>query len=490
MKHALPLGLVLVLQACTYGVVNNANTGAGLDSATVTIINGQCLGSGCSATPVKETTTSSGLYTFDAYSTTASKIIVPKSGEEAVAILVSKPGYLSRVVYHKPDYEKFTYQGQTRYRTQVPTVYLCPWGSPDNDGDSICNAAEARYQTDPNNSDTDGDNLSDAAELFGWSGVDLAAFGASPRHKDVFIEIDYYPGLKPQSGAIDKVVKAFSDAPLSNPDGKNGINLIIDLDQQIAAADADSDLNPVWTDFDVIKNKYYKTRRSDIFHYALFANQYNSGGSSGLSRGIPAHDFLVTLGNWTTPGGTMQQQAGTLMHEFGHNLGLLHGGNENANRKGNYLSIMSYHYQLGGLRIDNTDGHLDYSSLRINSVSESALNEIAAFSGIFGTTESDLAHYGVRGCNGWLNGNASSNLDFDADGLIEFSVSADLDCDGNSSDTFSASQNDWDNLVFDGNGTIGDSLLGVSEGLSLRYGTSLIARRAPHQVEACMTEFE
>ena len=40
-----------------------------------------------------------------------------------------------------------------------------------------------------------------------------------------------------------------------------------------------------------------------FFHYALFANTYGTTTSSGLSRGIPAHDLIVTLGGWSTPGG-------------------------------------------------------------------------------------------------------------------------------------------------------------------------------------------
>jgi hypothetical protein len=489
MKRLLLLGVVTFIQACTYGVVNNATTGSGLNGATVTVIDGQCYGAGCSVTPV-QASTSSGLYVFDAYSTTDQKLILASAGQEAVTLQVSKPGFQARTVYHKPNFEAFDYNGETRYRTQVPTVYLCPLGSFDADGDSICDAAEIRYGTNPYNSDTDGDRLSDAAELFGSNGVDLAGLGAGPRHRDILVEIDYYPGLKPQTAAIDKVVQAFADAPISNPDGSTGINLIIDLNQQIAAADVDNDLNPAWTDFDVIKASYFESRRERLFHYALFANQYNSGGSSGLSRGIPAHDFIVTLGNWSTPGGTLQQQAGTLMHELGHNLGLRHGGHENANRKPNYLSIMSYNYQLGGLRYDGTDGHLDYSRLRIAGVSERSLNEIAAFAGVAGTTEADLAHYGVRDCSTFFTGNASVNLDLDRDGVIEPSVSAVLDCDGNSTDVFSTSQNDWDNLVYDGNGAIGDDLLGDSEGISLFYGASMTRRLPPQQVESCMSEFE
>ena len=37
------------------------------------------------------------------------------------------------------------------------------------------------------------------------------------------------------------------------------------------------------------------------------------------------------------------------MHELGHTLGLGHGGNAVPNCKPNYLSLMNYVFQLGGL---------------------------------------------------------------------------------------------------------------------------------------------
>jgi len=303
------------------------------------------------------------------------------------------------------------------------------------------------------------------------------------------LEIDYYPGLKPSDAAIDMVVEAFTEAPVSNPDGDTGINLHAIIDDQIAAVDVDNDLNPAWDDFDVIKADYFESRRDRAFHYVLFANQYNSGGSSGLSRGIPAHDFLVTLGNWSTPGGTVQQQAGTLMHELGHNLGLRHGGNENANYKPNYLSIMSYLYQLVGLTVDSTTGVVDYSRLEIELVNESAVRETTAFDPAIGssTTEPDLAQYGVRirtcgSGNVWLTGNASVNLDFDRDGVIEdFWRAEDLNGDCDTTDTFADAINDWVNLVFDGGGTIGDSALGEEKGI-------FKLRVVPEEMEPCATE--
>jgi hypothetical protein len=238
----------------------------------------------------------------------------------------------------------------------------------------------------------------------------------------------------------------------------------------------------VWTDYDVIKNKYFPSRRAPYFHYLLVANQYDGGGSSGKSRGIPGHDFLMTLGNWSTPGGTVQQQAGTIMHELGHNLGLMHGGNEDLNRKPNYLSIMSYTYQLGGLRVNGTSGVVDYSRVRIASVSEGAVNEVNGFAAISPTTEADLAAYQVVINGAWRSGTASANLDFNGNGSISAtSYAYDMNGDGDTSDVYAASQNDWSAVVYDGAGSIGGA--GTSNLLALRF------LRLPEVTPDCATEF-
>ncbi|MFZ5442049.1 MAG: hypothetical protein ACOZQL_18730 [Myxococcota bacterium] len=476
--------LALVSTGCVYGYVADADTTTVISGVKI-VADGNCSGAGC-GTPIQQLTDANGRFVFDAYGNVNGEsnvqIVTAKSGEEAIKLTYSKAGYKTQVVYHQPKYENVTYEGKDYLISPVQKVWLCKTGAADSDADGICNAAEAQFGTNPNSDDTDGDGLSDLVEIYGANGVDLHVYGANPRRRDVFVEVDYYPAFKPAQAALDQVVTAFANAPLTNHDGSTGVSLHLVLSSAIAAADLDMNLSPVWSDFDVIKNKYFAARRAPYFHYLLVANQYDGGGSSGKSRGIPGHDFLMTLGNWSTPGGTVQQQAGTLMHELGHNLGLMHGGNEDLNRKPNYLSIMSYTYQLGGLRVNGTSGVVDYSRLRVASVSEAAVNEASAFGALAPTTEADLANYQVMINGAWRSGTASANLDFNGNGAIAAaSYAYDLNGDGDTSDVYVASQNDWSAVVYDGAGTIGAD--GTS-GLPVLHFL-----RLPEVAPDCATEF-
>src|SRR5439155_15279268 len=101
------------------------------------------------------------------------------------------------------------------------------------------------------------------------------------------------------------------------------------------------------------------------FHYAVFAHNQVGSTSSGCSE-IGGNDVAVTLGSFASTlvggvihnRGTTDQQAGTLMHELGHNLGFRHGGGDNVNCKPNYLSVMSYSRQFSNLI---SGRRLDYS---------------------------------------------------------------------------------------------------------------------------------
>jgi hypothetical protein len=114
----------------------------------------------------------------------------------------------------------------------------------------------------------------------------------------------------------------------------------------------------------------------DAVHYALFGHAIaattplstpEAGSISGVAD-HPGGDILVTLGLWRSSVGsvdevgTLLDQAGTLMHELGHNLGLSHGGwYDTPTCMPDYPSVMNYLYQVAGLTDAQGNEHLDYS---------------------------------------------------------------------------------------------------------------------------------
>ncbi len=339
--------------------------------------------------------------------------------------------------------------------------------------------------------DTDGDALPDDWETNGVDfdsdgtiDLDLPAMGADPNHKDIFIEIDYMvdpPAFcifgvcfgghshRPKTAALTAVINAFANAPVTNPDGVNGITMHIDagpgtvMDPPSGAtwgALSESDVlahqNNVgtfagglydWSAFDVIKDASFELSRADVFHYAIFAHNYGGGTSSGISRGIPASDFIVSLGSFSE---TVQEQAGTLMHEFGHNLGLFHGGDENVNRKPNYLSIMSYSWQLTGLLVGSSFGTVDYSFVDLDDLNESTLDETIGL-----TPTAPIAGYGtIYFCGGVTTqvNNATGPIDWNCDGSNTTGVAQNINNSGGL--TTLTGFDDWDNIRFDG-GAVG-----------------------------------
>ena len=59
--------------------------------------------------------------------------------------------------------------------------------------------------------------------------------GADKDHKDIFVEIDYMvaPGAaghthRPSAAVLDIIIDTFANAPVTNPDGVDGITIHID----------------------------------------------------------------------------------------------------------------------------------------------------------------------------------------------------------------------------------------------------------------------
>ncbi|MGR8933725.1 MAG: hypothetical protein ACU837_04955 [Gammaproteobacteria bacterium] len=318
--------------------------------------------------------------------------------------------------------------------------------------------------------DSDGDGLADAWERHGYDAdgdgtidVDLPAMGAKATHKDIFLEIDWMTAAGhshiPKATAIRTLVSAFKNAPVPNPDGVDGINLHVDYGQgglfdKGGALPEQTVLPGIisgdWSAFDAIKATRFDPAREPIFHYALFAHRIDDAGTSGMSRGIPESDLVVSLGAWTHQVGSVEEQTGTLMHLLGHNLGLRHGGGDDVNYKPNFLSIMNYFYQTRGLRKNAKDGVFDYSRFLLPALNETALNERQGLNG-----GPALEAYGTRYfCNGARVAEmANKAIDWNCNSdSTESKVAADINND--TVQTTLSGFLEWDNLQFRG-GQIG-----------------------------------
>ena len=106
--------------------------------------------------------------------------------------------------------------------------------------------------------------------------------------------------------------------------------------------------------------------------------------------------------------GTVRDQSGTILHEGGHSLGLGHGGVDGTNYKPNYLSVMNYAFDPGGVPdLNQANFRLDYSRSALNDLTETTLSEPAGISdGTDFTYWTDLAGKAQGG-----PGNAALNWD-------------------------------------------------------------------------------
>ena len=162
---------------------------------------------------------------------------------------------------------------------------------------------------------------------------------------------------------------------------------------------------------------HFDNSRKDIFRYNLFGHAlatFNADGTPTTDNGLPVPmgvptplsisgvadrpgaDLMITLGLWrfddvagcdptgaslnlpecADQTGTSLVQAGTLLHEFGHNLGLSHAGlGRTPNCMPNYQSQMNYLYQVRGLTDAQGLEHIDFSNGTLNQLDEYSLSK-------------------------------------------------------------------------------------------------------------------
>jgi hypothetical protein len=335
--------------------------------------------------------------------------------------------------------------------------------------------------------DTDGDGLLDCWEtagidLNGDGSADFTLSGADKNRKDIYLEIDYTNGWRPKPYAdgrapLTNVINAFANAPVITRDPTNpnvvlstGIALHITIDEEVKNAAGAS--FPTTTsvafepctipaglsgspDFDALKGSFFGTAaeranplqrnaKRFAYHYGLSVFSLLGLGSQGGCSEVWGDDVVVSLGSWTTPGGTTDDQDGVWMHELGHNLNLRHGGDENTNCKPNYVSVMNYLFQTKSLVPTRL---LDYSRRALNTLNEASLSEPAGM----GAPPAESADTNISSSAQLVKTSGGIRYNKDSD-TVDTGIARDVNnfstvgCDG--SGTTLTGYDDWSNLKY------------------------------------------
>jgi uncharacterized repeat protein (TIGR01451 family) len=230
------------------------------------------------------------------------------------------------------------------------------------------------------------------------------------------------------------------------------------------------------------------------FRYTIMSHELTNGAGTAPQPGVtgraelPGNDFVVALPVTEPPGAPLdiediattlaanwgttfdQEFAGlmapTLMHEFGHTLGLRHGGSDDINCKPNYLSLMNYARQslYGGLARNipmiadgtsvRTNAALDYSrGPGLPTLVESSLLEGA---GIAGPDNARTIYGSPALLNNARVGPASGPINWNDNTVIDpAAVSVDINritsvggCGNASAGQTFVGHDDWANLRF------------------------------------------
>jgi len=262
----------------------------------------------------------------------------------------------------------------------------------DSDGDTINDGDEVNtWLTDPCDVDTDGDGLQDDWEILGIPWTDnggspqryqLQQLLGSPRARDLYLEADAMSTHDVGGPQVARVASWLAQAAVTNPDGSTGITLhysINDIGIPRTTWTFDPSTGVNWPpEYGTFKDNYFgtPTERLDpnwyvngvvgttgplraaklqAYRYVVFADRLGTTTVAGLAELI-GNDMIVTLGSWWFPPNNLQWKqdvyAGVFMHEFGHNLGLGHGGPVTGptgglnNFKPNYFSVMNYSWTV------------------------------------------------------------------------------------------------------------------------------------------------
>jgi hypothetical protein len=210
--------------------------------------------------------------------------------------------------------------------------------------------------------------------------------------------------------------------------------------------------------------------RAQIYRYLLYV--HDTGGASGHAERL-GNDAIISLGNGfgksvsghTGSIGWPKEEAGTTMHEIGHNLNLLHGGpyayttgafaglaiggDTNTNCKPNYPSVMSYSKQMpyNGLA---PNWAAEFSYGMHGPINEGSLTDGSILKATAGTSDVRYIVWGIPTLPSVAVG-LSNSVDWDLNAATS-GASLDVNdlgiagCQASPGDPTYNDYDDWDNL--------------------------------------------
>ena len=280
--------------------------------------------------------------------------------------------------------------------------------------------------------DSDGDGLMDTWEegvyvAANGDTIPLQSMGTGRWRKDIPVEVDWIAAAAPDPSVWGTIDSVFLNAPVLNPDGTAGIDLIIDRGQGApftgggtvladhTTMDFGANAAAGYADFFTYKAASFDSARLEIFRYGIFGRARPSG-SSGRGE-VWGNDFMVTFVNFVEWGLPLAQ-VGTFVHEFGHTLGLSHGdllttpAQWNEQYKPNFPTTMNYRWQFPGASLD-----CDWVTEAIHTYSQ----------GTFARIVENNVDENIGICD-------NASLDMDGDGVLTIGA-VDTSLDGTATDT-------------------------------------------------------
>lgn len=243
----------------------------------------------------------------------------------------------------------------------------------DTDGDKLSDSAEKIVGTDPLDKDTDGDGFWDGVEA---SDTEIIGKEGDPLKKDVYIKIDRtknVDGLDQES--INKLINAFENAPVQNPNG-TGINLHIYSGEGTINAPDSISLQEYYENY-YDSEEVYGVKEIGFYH-VLLVDEIE--GRNENTVGVTAPQITGMLVERRSDSGVT---GSTIMHELGHNLGLYpdeYSGIDSTKKDWEeYPSVMNYNHPRNRKQIytfSSGEGFDDWNKIKNSLPQEKPSSEL------------------------------------------------------------------------------------------------------------------